>query len=193
MRQEDSGLLLYTVAGESYASPLEELREVVDVEWTEKGAVPIEDSPGAALVREHSVVLVAFEDVLGVERPDPAARIRPMLVVEASTMWIGLLVDSVHGMVPSERISHLPGGISEFPDELIIGMFLHRVEGSARVTAGSVDSGRTVDGWVDEHEESGDIPSAERPHDGTDSDAQMILVMDLAVLAEIASRSHGGE
>ena len=192
MRREDSGLLLYTVAGDHFASPLAELREVVDVEWTEQGAAPIEDSPGAALIRERRVELIAMEEILDLETPRFQAGIRPMLVVETPKMWVGLLVDSVHGMVPAEGVRHLPGGLSVFPDELILGMFQRKMSTQSRVSAAATRS-TTVEGWMDRYgpamatHERGEKPEAAAP---ADEEAYMILVLDLAVLATVAAEGY---
>ena len=119
MPTEERDLLLYTVLGELYASPLADLHTVVDLDWAS-----VADVTDTIEVQNHQVRMVTMEHVFGEAPPLVTGKAnRPMLVVSVESRWVGLVIDDVHGMVETPRITPLPGGLSEFPEELILGAF----------------------------------------------------------------------
>ncbi len=178
----DNRLLIYEVGGQSYASPLEDLREVVDIDFAED-VRPAEAGTGRDLrsVRVHrkDVLLAPLEEVLHGEPPREALT-RPILVVAVGSNSVGLVVDQVHGMVPAESVYALPDGMSRFPRGFVKGLYLRRLEsgGSSQQARKRGVEGTSLEEWVRDHDDADeDEPTARYRY-------QMVLVVDLGVLGE---------
>ena len=125
-------LLLYTVGGERYATPLDDLREVLDTPWrSADGAPPV--------VHGHAVDLHSLSDLLGIPGDthgvsaagDRAtdSQTRPLFVVELedaagaehTSAWVGLVADRVQGMLRADTVVRVPDAVSQLPEGSIMG------------------------------------------------------------------------
>ena len=157
-------MLLYEVCGERYASPLSNLREVLDIPTDQP------DADGLVVLQGQTVMVVPLGAVLGLEdlpRAAPADRTGALLVVEVSPeepagsagaglpsqlvrqpgrpsdrRWVGLRVDGVLGMIRVGAIHTIEGGITALPGGALAGAFLHpRESGGAAAGPGEGNTG----------------------------------------------------
>ena len=182
-------LLLYQVGGEPYVSPLPNLREVMDIPSDEIG--PGHPPP---VVHGHTVRLYPLNRLLGEleERRLGRRDLCSMLVVETSDSdespnapkrWIGLLVESVQGMLITSEVYPVPEGITELPDGTILGALL--LEREVRLVSGAAPQevrtdGSEVDRWVNEQR-----TSLEGSDEASSTDRRIAFVLDLVRLADL--------
>jgi chemotaxis signal transduction protein len=112
-------LLLYSVGGQHYASPLDDLREVIEL--------PDGHEEGTPEIRGHRVKVCELSDILGKAR-NSVTETGPLLVVEVGKSFIGLRAHSVHGMVNPEKVHPLPTNLSSLPQGSIVGAMVMQRE-----------------------------------------------------------------
>jgi chemotaxis signal transduction protein len=106
-------LLLYSVGGQHYASPLDDLREVIELPGGQEEGIP--------KIRGHRVKVCELSNILGKPRNSVTEEMGPLLVVEVGESFIGLRAHSVHGMVVPEKVYPLPTNLSSLPQGSIVG------------------------------------------------------------------------
>jgi hypothetical protein len=202
-------VLLYQVGGEPYASPLANVREVLD------RAVA-----GEPAVFEGQVLnVLSLRDVFGVEQDAECdAGARSLLVVkvpgsddldgsdENGTAHAGgippmvaFAVDAVQGMAVVEAVYGVPEGITGLPERSILGAFLAgAIAGGPAPSAPTGQASATraeVGRWLADDRSMSTYASRDEPLAGADPElgapGQIVLVIDLARLAR-CGRPQGG-
>ena len=179
-------LLLYTVGGEQYATPLDDLREVLDAPWPSADGAPPVFHGRAVELHPLNDLLDAPEDrpTSPSGRPAVGQGTRPMLVVRIEepgvpsgpTRRVGLLVDRVQGMLRAETVLPVPDGVTRLPDGAIMGAVVLRRgshEGSGPPADGKGTGGRA------------NSTPAVRPEDAQalPEPCRVVLLLDLRKLA----------
>jgi hypothetical protein len=152
--------MVYTVAGERFASPLTSLREIANN--------PTEAAK-QIIIEGHSVQVRSLAGVLGLSDPSQPPDGEAVLVVALPSMWFGFLVESVQGMLHGAQIHHVSDGLSLLPSHTIIGAVI--LDASTRFT------GRGL-----EHTPA-PVSGAKTRDGDEDADAEIVLVLDLVNLA----------
>ncbi len=183
-------LLLYTVGGERYASPLDDLREVINTPWPRADAL---------IVHDHEIVTCPLGGLLGL--PDDAlpapdgsgaeSTMRPALVVAARSSddddqperWVGFLADTVHGMLRSDRVLRVPEGVSRLPDGSLFGAIVLEREKTHGASSQKDDGGPELQPDESEGADGADRTSDE---DG-EKEVDVVLLLDLTRLAGVVS------
>jgi len=163
-------LLLYRIAGQPLASPLDDLREVVDapeerIDADEGGEAP------AMLVASLGELL----DLPGTK--DESGPAKPLLVVDGVAGPIGLQVDAVHGMMATQGIYPIPHTLSTLPPGTIMGATVMDVPdgGEQGLNPSEQTVGTALDTWTRNEESDGQHVSG-----GT-----IVLILDLTEIVRL--------
>ncbi len=163
-------LLLYRIAGQPLASPLDELREVVDA--PEQRIDTAEDEQSSDVRVVSLAGLLDLPDVA-----DDSGRAKPLLVVDGGADSIGLQVDAVHGMIAAQGIFPVPHTLSSLPPGTIMGATVMDLPNGdkQRLNAGDQTAGAALDAWAREEESEGQDVSG----------GAIVLILDLTALVRL--------